>query len=384
MKVVSASEGMAGCSLEDLTCRDKTTALHLKGGGIALILVASALGVAVPLVGRHLQYLKTDGNAFFVCKAFAAGVILATGFVHMLPNAMASLTSPCLPADPWSKYPFAGFIAMLAALGTLVIDFLATEYYERRHDQSSNMEKDKDRSGGSSSQNLVVGGGTETSKEVAEVGDKVHIVGMHAHAASHSHSHPEGHHTCNNDANHEHMNGHVGHGHDSLATPDEGLARVRHVAIAQVLELGIVAHSVIIGMTLGVSQSPCTIRPLLGALSFHQFFEGFALGGCISQAGFNYLSATTMACCFALTTPTGIAIGIGISSTYVENSPTALIVEGVFDSVSGGILVYMSLVDLIATDFLSKRMRCNQQLQILSYITLLSGCFAMSALAIWS
>ncbi len=62
----------------------------------------------------------------------------------------------------------------------------------------------------------------------------------------------------------------------------------------------------------------------------------------------------------------------------------ALIVEGVFDSVSGGILVYMSLVDLIAADFLSKRMRCNQQLQILSYITLLSGCFAMSALAIWS
>jgi zinc transporter 1/2/3 len=91
-----------------------------------------------------------------------------------------------------------------------------------------------------------------------------------------------------------------------------------------------------------------------------------------------------MACCFALTTPTGIAIGIGISSTYVENSPTALIVEGVFDSVSGGILVYMSLVDLIAADFLSKRMHCNQQLQILSYITLLSGCFAMSALAIWS
>ncbi|CAK9221191.1 unnamed protein product [Sphagnum jensenii] len=350
MKVVSASEGMAGCSLEDLTCRDKTTALHLKGGGIALILVASALGVAVPLVGRHLQYLKTDGNAFFVCKAFAAGVILATGFVHMLPNAMASLTSPCLPANPWSKYPFAGFIAMLAALGTLVIDFLATEYYQRRHDHSSNMEKGN----------------------------------MPGHAPSHSHSHPEGHHTCNNDANHEHMNGHVGHGHDSLATPDEGLARVRHVAIAQVLELGIVAHSVIIGMTLGVSQSPCTIRPLLGALSFHQFFEGFALGGCISQAGFNYLSATTMACCFALTTPTGIAIGIGISSTYVENSPTALIVEGVFDSVSGGILVYMSLVDLIAADFLSKRMHCNQQLQILSYITLLSGCFAMSALAIWS
>ena len=49
------------------------------------------------------------------------------------------------------------------------------------------------------------------------------------------------------------------------------------------LELGIVTHSVIIGVTLGVSESPCTIRPLLAALSFHQFFEGFALGGCIAQ-----------------------------------------------------------------------------------------------------
>ncbi|KAL2620473.1 hypothetical protein R1flu_000678 [Riccia fluitans] len=44
-----------------------------------------------------------------------------------------------------------------------------------------------------------------------------------------------------------------------------------------------IAHSVIIGVSLGVSNSSCTIRPLFGALCFHQFFEGFALGGCISQ-----------------------------------------------------------------------------------------------------
>lgn len=51
----------------------------------------------------------------------------------------------------------------------------------------------------------------------------------------------------------------------------------------KILELGILSHSVIIGLSLGVSQSPCTIRPLVVALSFHQFFEGFALGGCIAQ-----------------------------------------------------------------------------------------------------
>lgn len=102
------------------------------------------------------------------------------------------------------------------------------------------------------------------------------------------------------------------------------------------------------------------------------------------QAGFNCMSAVIMACCFAITTPTGIAIGIGISSSYNEKSTRSLVVEGIFDSISAGILVYMSLVDLIAADFLSKRMRCNRRLQVYSYVSLLSGCSAMSALAIWT
>lgn len=51
----------------------------------------------------------------------------------------------------------------------------------------------------------------------------------------------------------------------------------------QVLETGIAFHSVLIGIALGVSNSPCTIRPLLAALTFHQFFEGVALGSCLMQ-----------------------------------------------------------------------------------------------------
>jgi zinc transporter 1/2/3 len=55
-----------------------------------------------------------------------------------------------------------------------------------------------------------------------------------------------------------------------------------------------------------------------------------------------------------LTTPVGIGIGIAISSVYDENSPTALIVEGVFNAASAGILIYMALVDLLAADFMTK------------------------------
>jgi zinc transporter 1/2/3 len=51
----------------------------------------------------------------------------------------------------------------------------------------------------------------------------------------------------------------------------------------QVLEIGIIFHSVIIGVTMGMSQNQCTIRPLVAALAFHQIFEGMGLGGCIAQ-----------------------------------------------------------------------------------------------------
>ncbi len=43
-----------------------------------------------------------------------------------------------------------------------------------------------------------------------------------------------------------------------------------------------------------------------------------------------------MAFIFTITTPIGIAVGIGIASTYNANSTNALITQGIFDAVSTG------------------------------------------------
>ncbi|CDY46195.1 BnaA01g23170D [Brassica napus] len=324
----SSSTILCNASESDL-CRDDSAAFLLKLVAIASILLAGAAGVAIPLIGRNRRFLQTDSSLFVTAKAFAAGVILATGFVHMLAGGTEALNNPCLPEFPWSKFPFPGFFAMVAALITLLVDFMGTQYYERKQERED--------SGG------------------------IHIVGIHAHAAHHTHSHPQGHGSCLE----------LGSG-------------ARHVVVSQVLELGIVSHSIIIGISLGVSQSPCTIRPLIAALSFHQFFEGFALGGCISQAQFRNKSATIMACFFALTTPIGIGIGTAVASSFNSHSVGALVTEGILDSLSAGILVYMALVDLIAADFLSKRMSCNFRLQIVSYMMLFLGAGLMSSLAIWA
>ncbi|CAK9180012.1 unnamed protein product [Ilex paraguariensis] len=364
------------------TCRDNSVALIFKIVAIGAILVAGVCGIAIPLVGKKRNFLRTDSNIFVAAKAFAAGVILATGFVHMLPHATSSLTDSCLTV-PWSKFPFSGFIAMMAALATLMIDFVATQYYERKHDTQNQIARVDTLDSALESGIVPVMEPNERNETMfgEEEGGAMHIVGMHAHAAHHRHSHPNEQGAC---ARHvrEDSHGHShSHSHGFGGGDEEG--GVRHVVVSQVLELGIVSHSVIIGLSLGVSQSPCTIRPLIAALSFHQFFEGFALGGCISQAQFGTLHATIMACFFAVTAPVGIAIGIGISSFYNPNSPRALVIEGVFDSVSAGILVYMALVDLIAADFMSKRMSCNVRLQVVSYITLFLGAGLMSSLAVW-
>ena len=61
----------------------------------------------------------------------------------------------------------------------------------------------------------------------------------------------------------------------------------------QVLELGIVVHSVVIGLSMGASENASTIRPLIAALCFHQFFEGMGLGGCILQVTIDFYLKTS-------------------------------------------------------------------------------------------
>jgi hypothetical protein len=99
------------CDEEDED-RDKSKALRYKIAALVSILVASAIGVCIPLLGKVIPALSPEKDIFFIIKAFAAGVILSTGFIHVLPDAFENLTSPCLNEHPWGDFPFTGFVAM--------------------------------------------------------------------------------------------------------------------------------------------------------------------------------------------------------------------------------------------------------------------------------
>ncbi|KAJ0247097.1 Fe(2+) transport protein 1 [Hirschfeldia incana] len=305
-------------------CVNKAKALPLKVIAIAAILVASMIGVGAPLFSRNVPFLQPDGDIFTIVKCFASGIILGTGFMHVLPDSFEMLSSLCLQENPWHKFPFSGFLAMLSGLITLVIDSMATSLY--------------------------------TSKHAAGI-------------VPHGHGH--------------------GPGNDVTLPTKDGIPGVHNSCDIEsllwlVLELGIIVHSVVIGLSLGATSDICTIKGLIAALCFHQMFEGMGLGGCILQAEYTNMKKFVMAFFFAITTPFGIALGIALSTVYRDNSPSALITVGLLDACSAGLLIYMALVDLLAAEFMGPKLQGSVKMQIKCFIAALLGCGGMSVIAKWA
>ncbi|KAJ0081644.1 hypothetical protein Patl1_11793 [Pistacia atlantica] len=299
-----------------------------------------------------------------LCRSRSSPFLLPPGSFStatscVLPTLLDMLSSSCLEDNPWHKFPFTGFVAT-SAIVTLMVDSLATSIY---------------------SQKCNAGGGVlipkgERDEELA--------------AAPPSFGH---------------MHGHSHHLDQTKTAGSVGSQLMRYRVIAMVLELGIIVHSIVIGLSLGASNNTCSIKGLMAALCFHRMFEGMGLGGCILQQNPNYIFLLTnfhflyyvstrlstsysrmmvMVFFFAVTMPFGIALGLALSNTYKENSPTTLISVGLLNASSAGLLIYMALVDLFAADFMGQKLQGSIKLQLKSYADVLLGAGGMSLMAKWA
>jgi zinc transporter 1/2/3 len=120
------------------------------------------------------------------------------------------------------------------------------------------------------------------------------------------------------------------------------------------IEGGILFHSVFVGMTISITAEGFIV--LLTAIVFHQMFEGLGLGSRIAAVPYpsNSWKPWLLVVAFGTTAPIGQAIGLFTRSSYDPNSAFGLIIVGVFNAISSGLLIYAALVDLLAEDFLSE------------------------------
>lgn len=114
--------------------------------------------------------------------------------------------------------------------------------------------------------------------------------------------------------------------------------------------------------------------------------EGLGLGAVVGSAGFSRNKAFFMCCLYSLTTPIGVAIGIAISTTYDTDSTAALAVNGAFNGVSAGLLLYVGLVTILVEEFTSKELllRANNLTRWLMYAALCLSAGGMSVIGIWA
>jgi zinc transporter 1/2/3 len=142
---------------------------------------------------------------------------------------------------------------------------------------------------------------------------------------------------------------------------------------------------IVIGITLVVAGDS-VFGTLFAVIVFHQMFEGIALGSIIAG-----LKATSLAkklimgSAFAVVTPIGMGIGIGVLEHFNGNDPSTLIALGTLNALSAGILVWVGVVEMWAKDWMHGPLaNSGWVLTASALFSLILGMALMSLLGKWA
>ncbi|EQC39492.1 hypothetical protein SDRG_02933 [Saprolegnia diclina VS20] len=326
----SAMTKNASCGVAAGRADDYDMSLHI--ASVFIILGLSALGAATPVATKHVTILRHFVTVMPFISAFGVGVVLATALVHILPPANDALNDPCLDLS------FPGLANVIAVAAVLVSQWFQTELVARFNPMRVD----------------------NKACDLATIEDGVTTTASPLHQVTPFH--------C----------------HEPVPKLNAEDPTSRKISVL-IFELGVVIHSVIIGLNLGVA-SGTTFTTLLTAICFHQFFEGVAVGSSALVA-FEELKTTLWTVLgFAVATPLGIVLGIGVSTTYAASSSTALWVQGCMNAVAAGILIYTGIVELLANQYTNNPTFLAQsgKTRALTYAFLGCGAAAMSTIMYWT
>ncbi|GAA5860747.1 hypothetical protein JCM1840_001950 [Sporobolomyces johnsonii] len=310
--------------------------LGLRIGAIFIILVTSLFGTLFPVVSKRVGVLRrhVPGVVFEFAKFFGSGVILATGFVHLLQPASDELgvtldMGGCI-SNAWGSYPYAFGICLVSLYSIFVVQIVSFRLGSAR----------------------LAKLGLTNPPHMHVVGHPGHIQAQDAAATV---AGLDGAATAGSQINSMEK----GEADSVVEEKPFHDASEENPLIAQImgvatLEFGVVFHSVIIGLTLAVTGDD-EFTTLFIVIIFHQMFEGLGLGSRLAflrlPDKYNWVPFVG-ALAYSFVTPLGMAIGLGVREGLAMSGASASIAAGVLDAISSGILIYTATVELIAHEFI--------------------------------
>lgn len=303
--------------------------MGLRIAAIFVIWFGSTMGACFPIFAHRHKGVGIPSWAFFVAKFFGSGVIIATAFIHLLTPAEEALRNPCL-TGPITEYDWVSGIILMTIFLMFIIELMVMR-------QTHGVVASTHAHGLAAPVAADSGDDAEVSGKYKDVESPPRLS---AHQPGVDHLGHHGSHNSITQAN-------------DLHSFEDYKSQLTAIFI---LEFGIIFHSIFIGLTLAVAGQEFVT--LFIVLTFHQTFEGLGLGSRLALAPWpanKRWTAYILGIAYGLSTPLAIAVGLGVRETYPPGSRTTLIVNGVFDSISAGILIYTGLVELMAHEFMFSR-----------------------------
>ncbi|RAQ70599.1 zinc-regulated transporter 1 [Aspergillus flavus] len=343
-------------SKEDVLCflalsdNDYNGHLGARISSIFVILFVSSAFTFFPVVAKSLPSWKIPFGVYLFTRYFGTGVIVATAFIHLLDPAYKRIGPKTCVGESgyWGEYSWCAAIVLGSVMVIFLMDLAAEVYVERKY----GVHRDEDATG------AFIQGGHQSAAVAHNAYDQEKSMPSEQTTPAYRSD-------------------------SESATAERSFKQ--QIAAFLILEFGIIFHSVIIGLNLGVTGSEfATLYPVL---VFHQSFEGLGIGARMSAIPFGKHTWLPWILCamYGLTTPISIAIGLGVRTTYNPGSKVALIVQGVLNAISAGVLIYSGLVELLARDFLfdPDRTKRRSQLSFMVFCTLL-GAGIMALIGKWA
>ncbi|KAG4435163.1 hypothetical protein IFR05_009363 [Cadophora sp. M221] len=402
--------------------------LPLHVAALFLVLLFSIFGAGFPVVAKRVSWMKIPPKIFFFCKHFGTGVLIATAFVHLIPTAFQSLNDPCLPDLLIVQYPAMPGVIMMAALFALfVIEMvLKSKTGGHSHGGPTGQGLDGHSHGHPHGQGLAAKGASpgvatppryqnEQKWSDDEYPDEKDLAETYEPEPDY---HPALRRSDTDYGSQSEMppwfqvffaqyvrqreemkNMIMSYSPRRVPIPpqlppntdpetalmavepviDEATFKKMSLNIT-LLEGGILFHSIFVGMTISITTDGFII--LLIAILFHQFFEGLGLGSRIAAVPYPKGTARPwiLVVAFGTTAPIGQAIGLIARNSYDPQSAFALIIVGVFNAISSGLLIFAATVDLLAEDFLSDeaQLLMTKKMKIWAFTFVLMGAAGMS------